>query len=78
MEEEFDIECSDEEYKDIKGPWEPSPEEIDRLYSILDKGELPELNWKCPGYRSPSPEFKNEPTEDTQIKPYIFYKLSCR
>lgn len=69
MQEEFNIECSDEEYKDCKGPWEPDPEVIDRLYSMMDKGELPELAWKCPGYRSPSPEQKTEPVENTEIKP---------
>lgn len=64
----FDIECSDEEFKDIKGPWEPAPEEIDRIYNLLDKGKIPELNWKCPGYRSPSPEVTEEPEEEIDSK----------
>lgn len=67
--EDFNIECSDEEYKDCKGPWEPDPDEIDKYYSILDKGELPELVWKCPGFRSPSPEQKTAPVETTEVKP---------
>ncbi|KAJ8926552.1 hypothetical protein NQ314_021068 [Rhamnusium bicolor] len=68
MEEDWDIECSDEEYKDCKGPWEPKPEEIDRLYTMLENGETQELHWKCPGYRSPSPETTEEPEQDTDSK----------
>ncbi|KAL3278861.1 hypothetical protein HHI36_016380 [Cryptolaemus montrouzieri] len=63
MSEIWNIECSDDEFKDIEGPWEPSAETIDNLYSILDKGKIPELNWKCPGYRTPSPEIKEQNEE---------------
>lgn len=67
--EDFNIDCSDDEYKDYRGSWEPSPEEIDQLYTILDNGDLPEITWKCPGYRAPSPELTNEPQEEIEIKP---------
>ncbi|CAH1286514.1 unnamed protein product [Diabrotica balteata] len=68
MEDDWDIECSDDELKDCKGPWEPKPEEIDRLYTLLDNGEIQELFWKCPGYRSPSPEFTEEPDQEDESK----------
>nr|CAI5831318.1 unnamed protein product [Callosobruchus analis] len=60
--------CSDEEFKDCKGPWEPEPEEIDRLYTALQNGEYQELKWSCPGYRSPSPEKVEEQEEETDSK----------
>jgi len=60
----WQVECSDDEIKDPRDPWEPEPEEIDRIYSLLTKGELPELKWKCPGYRTPSPELTEEPKEE--------------
>nr|CAH7714859.1 unnamed protein product [Callosobruchus chinensis] len=66
--EDFDVECSDEEFKDCKGPWEPEPEEIDRLYTALQNGEYQELKWSCPGYRSPSPEKVEEQEEETDPK----------
>lgn len=69
--ESFNVDCSDDELKDHKGPWEPSPEEIDRLYSMLDKDELPEISWKCPGYRPPSPEITDEPEEEIEAMPYV-------
>jgi len=69
MEGNWDLECSDDELKDIKGPWEPSAEEVDRLYTVLEKGELPEITWKCIGYRSPSPEVTDKPDEDANYKP---------
>nr|XP_023019702.1 PAXIP1-associated glutamate-rich protein 1 [Leptinotarsa decemlineata] len=68
MDEEWDIECSDEEFKECKGPWEPNPEEIDRLYTMLVKGEMQELSWKCPGYKSPSPEINEEPEQEQDSK----------
>lgn len=65
---DWEIECSDDEFKDCKGPWEPQPEEIDRLYTILENGQTLELQWKCPGYRSPSPEIKEQPEELNDLK----------
>lgn len=67
-EDDWCVECSDEEFKDCQDPWEPQPEEIDRIYSQLAQGKIPELKWKCPGYRTPSPEIKDEPKEENDIK----------
>lgn len=60
MEEDWKVECSDDEkylsQRDDHGgrSWEPSPEDIIRLYTTLvEKGTL-ELEWRCPGRRSPS------------------------
>lgn len=66
--ENFNVDWSDDELKDNAGVWEPPAEEIDRLYTILDKNELPELNWKSPGYRVPSPEVIDEPPEEIETK----------
>ncbi|CAG9856174.1 unnamed protein product [Phyllotreta striolata] len=68
MEEDLEIECSDEELKDSKQPWEPRPEEIDRLYTMLENGGTQELHWKCPGYRSPSPEVTEDPDDEGESK----------
>ncbi|KAF5272721.1 hypothetical protein FQA39_LY07748 [Lamprigera yunnana] len=61
--EDWNVDCSDEELRG-QTHWEPTPEEIDRLYSTLESGEIPELSWKCPGYRSPSPEVPDKPEEN--------------
>lgn len=47
---------------------EPSPEELDAIYTLLDKGGMIELNWKCSGKRAPSPIRKEEskPIETTE------------
>lgn len=34
--------------------WEPKPEDIIRLYTTLEKKGILELEWQCPGRRSPS------------------------
>ncbi|KAJ3662380.1 hypothetical protein Zmor_006732 [Zophobas morio] len=68
MENSWNIDCSDDEYKDVKGPWEPAPEIIEKLYDQLNNGEIPELNWKCPGYRSPSPEVQEPPPPEIETK----------
>uniref|UniRef100_A0A336M451 CSON010314 protein n=1 Tax=Culicoides sonorensis TaxID=179676 RepID=A0A336M451_CULSO len=39
---------------------EPTPEELDAIYTTLDKGGFIELQWKCPGKRAPSPIRKEE------------------
>ncbi|ENN73420.1 hypothetical protein HUJ04_004055 [Dendroctonus ponderosae] len=62
------VDCSDDELKNCSDPWEPKPEEIDLMYSLLNKGELPELKWKCPGYRTPSPERREAPKEENESK----------
>lgn len=76
--EDWNIDCSDDELKDCKGPWEPKPEEINRLYTLLDNEEYQELQWKCPGYRSPSPEVQDEPEQENDDKGFVFtFLLSC-
>lgn len=65
----FNVECSDDELRECTDSWEPPAEEIDRLYSMLDRKEIPELNWKSPGYRAPSPEASDEPITEIEFKP---------
>lgn len=73
MDEDFNVECSDDELKEVKGSWEPPAEEINKYYSMLEKGEIPELSWKCHGYRAPSPEITDKPEEDFSYQPYAYY-----
>ncbi|RZB40450.1 PAXIP1 C domain containing protein [Asbolus verrucosus] len=68
MDEDWNIDCSDDENKNVRGPWEPIPEIIEKLYDQLCKGEVSELNWKCPGYRSPSPEVQKTPQMEMETK----------
>lgn len=63
--EEWNIDCSDDEFKEAKGPWEPALDQVDRLYTKIEKEGL-EIFWKCPGYRAASPEVTNQPVEDTE------------
>lgn len=37
----WNVECSDDECDVKNGVYEPSPEEIERLYNILDEGRIP-------------------------------------
>uniref|UniRef100_A0A1A9UEI8 PAXIP1-associated glutamate-rich protein 1 n=1 Tax=Glossina austeni TaxID=7395 RepID=A0A1A9UEI8_GLOAU len=34
----------------------PSAEELENYYNILESGTILELEWQCPGRRSPSPD----------------------
>lgn len=70
MDENWYVDCSDDELKSVQDSWEPSAEEITRLYDMLDQGEIPPLKWKCPGYRSPSPEFVEQSQEEDTNKQY--------
>ena len=63
-EDELYVACSDEELYECQGgnagcAWHPAPEEIVELYNTINEKGILELDWKCPGRRSPSP-----PTED--------------
>ncbi|KAL1518203.1 hypothetical protein ABEB36_001864 [Hypothenemus hampei] len=64
IQENWSIECSDDELKNEPDPWDPPPEVIDKIYTALAKGEVPTLKWTCPGYRSPSPVRNQEPEEE--------------
>lgn len=44
--------------------FEPTPDELDRMYQKLNKGEMIELTWRCPGRRQPTPV----QVADTEIK----------
>ncbi|KAI4496121.1 hypothetical protein M0802_007988 [Mischocyttarus mexicanus] len=56
-EEEWAVECSDEEkYEfDSKCEWTLKSEDILSLIDGLESNRLLELEWKCPGRRGPSP-----------------------
>ncbi|CAN7997272.1 unnamed protein product [Ixodes hexagonus] len=60
-EDDWRVCCSDDEKfpartTDARGnpSWEPNPEEIIELYSSLSKKGVLDLEWQCPGRRSPS------------------------
>ncbi|XP_055385212.1 uncharacterized protein LOC129614546 [Condylostylus longicornis] len=64
MKEEWSILCTPE--------CELSPEEQNSLYIAIDNGTLGELQWRCPGRRSPSPLNKNKeqkPEKNIQKEP---------
>lgn len=63
-EDDWYVECSDEEVTVKKGVYEPPPEVIEKLYDMLDNGIMPELKWQSPGYRPPTPT--NLPTTPTK------------
>ncbi|XP_067122687.1 PAXIP1-associated glutamate-rich protein 1 [Centruroides vittatus] len=52
-EEDWRVSCSDEEKESCR-IWEPKPEEILDLYIKLEKRGILDLEWQCPGRRSPS------------------------
>ncbi|XP_055319523.1 PAXIP1-associated glutamate-rich protein 1 [Sitodiplosis mosellana] len=35
--------------------FEPTPDELDKMYHRLNKGETLNLDWQCPGRRPPTP-----------------------
>ncbi|XP_044755852.1 PAXIP1-associated glutamate-rich protein 1 [Coccinella septempunctata] len=67
-EESFNIDCSDDELREVQTSWEPSPEKIEKLYNIIERGEIPELQWKSPGYRMPTPERKEQNEENKTVE----------
>lgn len=62
-EEDWEIPCSDEEIENPKN-WTPPPAEIKRLYEILAKGEMLELNWIPLPRRPPTPQQTPSPERD--------------
>uniref|UniRef100_T1INR3 PAXIP1-associated glutamate-rich protein 1 n=1 Tax=Strigamia maritima TaxID=126957 RepID=T1INR3_STRMM len=68
-EEDWSVSCSDDEkYNNTsnksKVMWEPKPEEIVELYKVLSEKGILEIEWKCPGRRSPSPPPSNATLQD--------------
>ncbi|XP_061088620.1 PAXIP1-associated glutamate-rich protein 1 [Conger conger] len=63
QEEDWEIPCSDEEIEEPKN-WTPPPAEIKRLYEILAKGEMLELNWIPLPRRPPTPQHTPSPERD--------------
>lgn len=61
--DEWEIPYSDEEMEDPKS-WIPSPPEIKRLYELLAKGEMLELNFVPLPRRPPTPELTQSPERD--------------
>lgn len=72
-EEEWSIECSDEEkYEtDGKNEWTLKPEDILSLIEALEaNNRVLELEWKCPGRRGPSPVPSNNRQQDHGSQEY--------
>lgn len=86
QEEEWAVECSDEENYKI------GRDDIIEFYTRIANGEALELEWKCPGRRSPTPEPNTENVEEAEVvnrEPvteqkwdfecgYVFYELQLR
>lgn len=64
-EEEWEIPYSDEEMEDAKN-WMPPPLEIKRLYELLAKGQMLELNFEPLPRRPPTPERSLSPERDEE------------
>lgn len=60
QEEEWAVECSDEENYKI------GRDDIIEFYTKIANGEALELEWKCPGRRSPTPEPNTENVEEAE------------
>lgn len=65
VEDEWELLYSDEEMEDPKN-WMPPPSEIKRLYEILAKGEMLELNFVPLPRRPPTPERTPSPERDDE------------
>lgn len=63
--EEWEIAYSDEEMEDPKN-WIPPPSEIKRLYELLAKGEMLEMNFVPLPRRPPTPERTPSPERDDE------------
>lgn len=63
--DDWEIPYSDEEMEDPKN-WMPPPAEIKRLYELLAKGEMLELNYVPLPRRSPTPERTPSPERDEE------------
>lgn len=64
-ENEWELAYSDEELEDPKN-WMPPPAEIKRLYELLAKGEMLELNFVPLPRRPPTPERTPSPERDDE------------
>lgn len=62
---EWELAYSDEEMEDPKN-WMPPPAEIKRLYELLSKGEMLELNFVPLPRRPPTPERTPSPERDEE------------
>ncbi|XP_041943160.1 PAXIP1-associated glutamate-rich protein 1 [Alosa sapidissima] len=60
---DWEIPYSDEEMEDPKS-WMPPPQEIKRLYELLAKGDVLELNWVALPRRPPTPPRTPSPERD--------------
>ncbi|XP_028332366.1 PAXIP1-associated glutamate-rich protein 1 [Gouania willdenowi] len=60
---DWEVAYSDEEMQDSKS-WMPPPAEIKRLYELLAKGEMLELNYEPLPRRPPTPERTPSPERD--------------
>ncbi|KAK7919648.1 hypothetical protein WMY93_010932 [Mugilogobius chulae] len=63
--DEWEIAYSDEELEDSKS-WMPPPSEIKRLYELLAKGEMLEMNFVPLPRRPPTPERTPSPERDDE------------
>lgn len=61
--DDWEIPYSDEEMEEPKS-WMPPPQEIKRLYDLLAKGEVLELNWVALPRRAPTPPRTPSPERD--------------
>ncbi|XP_006607237.1 PAXIP1-associated glutamate-rich protein 1 isoform X2 [Apis laboriosa] len=72
-EEDWSIECSDDEKYEMDGKneWTLKPDDILTLIEALEtNNRVSELEWKCPGRRGPSPIPSNNRQQDNGSQEY--------
>ncbi|XP_003692612.1 PAXIP1-associated glutamate-rich protein 1 [Apis florea] len=72
-EEDWSIECSDDEKYEMDGKneWTLKPDDILTLIEALEaNNRTSELEWKCPGRRGPSPVPSNNRQQDNGSQEY--------
>lgn len=72
-EDDWSVECSDDEKYEVDGKneWNLKPDDILTLIEALEtNNKVLELDWKCPGKRGPSPILSNNRQQDNGSQEY--------
>ncbi|XP_059487254.1 PAXIP1-associated glutamate-rich protein 1 [Neocloeon triangulifer] len=68
--EDWSVDCSDDERyaaKDEKSSnWIPAASEIQRMFETLEKRQVLDISWQCPGKRNPKAEEGNLVTNELE------------
>ncbi|XP_065351732.1 PAXIP1-associated glutamate-rich protein 1 isoform X1 [Cloeon dipterum] len=66
--EDWTVECSDDERYSARdeqsSSWIPVASEIKKLFETLDKNQILDLSWQCPGKRNPKSDERDLETNE--------------